>query len=170
MIRPATPSDAPAIARVHVDSWRETYAGIVPSDFLDGLSYERREQMWRGGLENPNWSGQMLVAEVQNKVVGFVAGGKPQKLENQFDCELWAIYLLKVAQGQGLGRDLFDSFAKSMHTQGHRSMVLWVLRDNPTANFYRHLGGIKVAETELEIGGKKLLEDAYGWDNLEVTR
>ncbi|MER3443492.1 MAG: GNAT family N-acetyltransferase, partial [Meiothermus sp.] len=77
-VRPARPDDAPAIARVHVDSWRETYAGIVPNEFLAGLSYERREQMWRSGLEHPGWKGGLFVAEdPEHRVVGFVAGGPP---------------------------------------------------------------------------------------------
>ena len=44
LIREASPTDAAAIARVHVDSWRTTYAGIVPADYLANLSYTRREQ------------------------------------------------------------------------------------------------------------------------------
>jgi hypothetical protein len=41
IIRDASPADAAAIARVRVDAWRETYRGIVPEAFLDGLSYEQ---------------------------------------------------------------------------------------------------------------------------------
>ena len=33
-IRPATPADAAEIARVHVASWRETYAGVLPGAVL----------------------------------------------------------------------------------------------------------------------------------------
>ena len=45
-IRDATPADIPAIARIHVDSWRTTYRGLMPDDLLAGLSYERRERQW----------------------------------------------------------------------------------------------------------------------------
>ncbi len=38
IIRPGKSSDAEAIAKVHVIAWRETYAGIVPNDYLDSLS------------------------------------------------------------------------------------------------------------------------------------
>jgi hypothetical protein len=36
-IRAATPDDAVAIAHVHVESWRTTYEGIVPGEYLAGL-------------------------------------------------------------------------------------------------------------------------------------
>jgi hypothetical protein len=42
VIREAAPADAPGIARVHVDTWRTTYQGIVPDQFLARLSYEAR--------------------------------------------------------------------------------------------------------------------------------
>ena len=45
LIRPATLEDAPAIARVHVDTWRTTYAGIVPDEHLAKLSYERSQAL-----------------------------------------------------------------------------------------------------------------------------
>jgi hypothetical protein len=38
-IRPATPADSSAIARVHIDCWRTTYAGLVPAEYLARLSY-----------------------------------------------------------------------------------------------------------------------------------
>jgi len=168
-IRRATPADAPGVARVHVDSWRETYRGIVPDDFLDGLSYENRERMWRGGLENPNWQGVMFVAEDRALgVVGFVAGGPPREPLGSFGCELWAIYLLRAHQGKGLGRGLFTQFVQEMASLGKTSMFLWVLAENPTVGFYRHMGGQKVGEKEVELGGKMLLEHAYGWHDLGV--
>ena len=36
-IRPAEIDDAAAIARVHVDTWRSTYAGIIPQHYLGDI-------------------------------------------------------------------------------------------------------------------------------------
>lgn len=41
IIREAQIADAPAIARVGVDTWRSTYCGIMADDYLDDLSYEK---------------------------------------------------------------------------------------------------------------------------------
>ncbi|HNI60392.1 MAG TPA: GNAT family N-acetyltransferase, partial [Pseudomonadota bacterium] len=35
-VRPAGPDDAEAIARVHVETWRATYRGLVPDHYLLG--------------------------------------------------------------------------------------------------------------------------------------
>jgi hypothetical protein len=55
IVREATHSDVSAMAQVHVDTWRTTYQGIVPDEFLANLSYEKRENSWHQVLENaPN--------------------------------------------------------------------------------------------------------------------
>jgi hypothetical protein len=46
LIRPAQMDDAFAMARVHVDTWRTSYVGIVPDEHLAGLSYERCQANW----------------------------------------------------------------------------------------------------------------------------
>jgi len=51
IIRKAKISDIPELAKVHVDSWRTTYQGIVSNEFLRDLSYKKREEQWRGFLK-----------------------------------------------------------------------------------------------------------------------
>ena len=60
--RPATIDDARVIAQVHVDTWRTTYAGIVPDDYLRDLSYERRERQWQSFYTKPEPKSDLLVA------------------------------------------------------------------------------------------------------------
>ncbi|WP_310739799.1 hypothetical protein [Oceanobacillus alkalisoli] len=50
-IRRADSKDATGIAKVHVDSWRATYKGIIPEDFLNNLSYEHRTEYGRKTLQ-----------------------------------------------------------------------------------------------------------------------
>lgn len=46
-IREASVEDAPAIARVTVDTWKTAYRGIIDDNYLDNLTYEDREKGWR---------------------------------------------------------------------------------------------------------------------------
>ncbi len=39
--------DIKDIAKVHVDSWRTTYRGIVPADYLNSLNYKEFEDKWK---------------------------------------------------------------------------------------------------------------------------
>ncbi len=81
--------------------------------------------------------------------------------------ELYAIYLLKQAQGQGAGRKLFNVTVCEFVRRGCNSMMLWVLKDNtPARKFYEAMGGHVMCEKPIEIGGETLIEVAYGWKDL----
>jgi GNAT superfamily N-acetyltransferase len=167
-IRKAELDDAAGIATVHVASWKETYRGIVPDEFLDNLSIQRRTEQWTNSLSNPsNLYHLAFVAEMKGQIVGFSNYGFPQEKDAEFDGELYAIYLLKSAQGQRIGRMLFAETLRGLLELGSSSMLVWVLKDNPTRGFYEHLGGVYLREKQIEIGGKELMEIAYGWWELK---
>lgn len=52
--REARFEDARSIAAVHVDTWRTTYAGIVPDDALAALSYAWKDIRQLLGPEQPD--------------------------------------------------------------------------------------------------------------------
>jgi GNAT superfamily N-acetyltransferase len=83
-----------------------------------------------------------------------------------FDGELGAIYLLASHQKRGAGAALVRRIAAVLSTRSFRSMVVWVLKANPSRGFYERMGGVLVAEQGIEIGGVTLPEVAYGWTDV----
>ena len=171
LIRDALQTDAAGIARVHVNSWRSTYRGIVPDQVLDSLSLERREQYWHDLLTDPKNQDINLVADVPPVgVVGFASAGKERTGEFPYQGELYAIYILKAYQGRGVGRQLVEAIVLRLQEQGLTSMMVWVLKDNLFRAFYEALGGQEVGEQDIKIGESNLVEVAYGWkDILSLT-
>ncbi|MBI5053316.1 MAG: GNAT family N-acetyltransferase [Chloroflexi bacterium] len=164
LIREATLNDVEAIAKVHVDSWRTTYKGIVPADFLAALSYERRASIWRDSLLKEDRTECVFVAEDERgNVFGFATGGKEREGDPLYTGELYAIYLLQESQQHGAGRKLVAAVAQHLLKQGHAAMLIWVLKENPSRAFYEKLGGVAVREKEIQIGGEVLIEAAYGF-------
>ena len=158
MIRSATVSDAPAIARVHVASWLSTYRGLLPDDFLESLSETNYTERWKRVITEG--ASKVVVAEDGSDVVGFASGGRERAGEQGFEGELYAIYVLDNAQRRGLGREL-----------GLDNMIIWVLRDNrPARQFYERLGGIFVRSQPITIGSATLVEVSYGWRRLDDVR
>lgn len=167
-VRRATADDAAGIARVHVDSWRQSYAGVVSEAFLEDLSYERRQSYWSKHLSAPDSSTVVYVATVEEQgVVGFVAAGPEQGEIDGFDGELFAIYLLRSYQGRGLGRVLLHAGAAHLQSAGYDSMLLWVLEANPSRGFYERFGGEVVGEKQIGVGDQRLPAVAYGWQSLQ---
>jgi ribosomal protein S18 acetylase RimI-like enzyme len=167
IIRPATLDDVPGIARVHVDSWRTTYAGIVPEEYLATLSYEDAEARWQRWLSDTERRMIVLAAVKGDRVIGFASGGNERDGRIEFTGELYAIYLFREAQGRGTGKRLFDAMASALHNQGHDSLLIWVLAQNRSREFYRRIGGELVATKVITIGGVELEEEGYGWRGIE---
>lgn len=173
-IRSATSDDAASIAAVHVVSWRESYAGLVPEAMLSGFSVSDWTKLWArilGAAPNPGGA-TVFVAEHQGNVVGFASGGEQRDqvlLAQGFAGEISAIYLLRSAQNGGVGRRLMAAVARSLRDRGHQAASLWVLQDNqPARRFYERLGGEIVGEKEDRRDDVRLVELAYGWRSLAM--
>jgi ribosomal protein S18 acetylase RimI-like enzyme len=165
-IRTATVADAEGIARVHVDSWRETYQGIVPDDFLRNLSYEKRMTHWSKFLTEAEGPWKVFVAEQEGEIKGFAKVGLKRDDSFPYAGELYAIYLMKDMQGRSIGRDLFKAGLGSLKSAGLDGMYCWVLRDNPALEFYQYMGGREFSRKMLNIGGADLEEIAIGWKEI----
>ena len=162
LIREASASDVGAIARVHVDSWNTTYAGI-PS-----LSYENRELLWNKVLSARERTSFAYVAEDEEGVIaGFASGGPEREGDTIYRGELYSIYLLEQYQRRGIGRRLTLAVARRLLEQGIDSMLLWVLTDNPARKFYEGLGAKWIREKPISLGSVEAIEVAYGWRNLK---
>lgn len=152
-IREARLEDALAIARVHIDAWRETYQGIIPDSYLAQLSYEKRTKQWEQTLVDQ----RVYVVELEDEVVGFAQGG-PNRRDAR-EGELYAIYVLRASQGQGLGKALFQCIIEDLAE--YEAMQVSVLRDNPACQFYERFGGQLFEESMIERGGVELVQRVY---------
>ena len=167
-IRPADPSDAGAMARVHVDTWRSTYGGIVPKKHLAGLSYRDRESKWFDILTTASPNTSNFVAETESgDVVGFADGGPEREGNQTYRGELYAVYVLERNQRRGVGHRLVSAVAQRLISDGMYSMLVWVLQGNrPACRFYESLGGQRVGRQTIAIGGADIVELSYGWKNI----
>jgi GNAT superfamily N-acetyltransferase len=142
-VRPALASDADAIARVHLTSWRTTYADVLPGDYLDGLRKQSLASRWMRRLESGEIDEAVRVLEVDGRVGGFVSFG-PQKDDPTwlgYSGEVFMLYLEPRLMGRGMGRALLRrAYDELTRCQCHW-VVVWVLSRNDGARrFYEREG------------------------------
>lgn len=139
-ITPLVVADCDELGRVHVRSWRETYAGLMPSAYLAGLSETRSAAYWRRLSEQPegvDLGGLTLVARRTGRIVGFASAGPSRDTDAPTEWELHVINLLQDAHGLGLADLLLD------RVLGDRDASLWVVEGNARARaFYTRRGFI----------------------------
>jgi len=103
-IRPARASDARPIARLDVETWRTTYAGLLSASYLVGLSERRREAGWRAViLREPR--DVRIAVDAGGIIRGFGSCG-PNRGDRFFAGEVFTLYVAPDWQNQGIGRRL----------------------------------------------------------------
>jgi ribosomal protein S18 acetylase RimI-like enzyme len=165
VIVPAGPGDAHDLAQVHVTSWRETYAGLLPGQYLERMSVATHATRWRRQLTRARAGEVVLAVEGPRGLIAYCAGAADAR--GPGEAEIFTLYLLKAAQGCGLGRRLFETTARVLEAQGARALTVWVLNGNEHAmGFYDHMGGAPGGERPVSGWGGLLRESAYHWDDI----
>ncbi|WP_455119753.1 N-acetyltransferase family protein [Rothia dentocariosa] len=167
MIRPATPYDAQAVARIRVQGWRFAYQGLISQDYLDSLSVAEDTERMRGYLsqfpqnsplsrsEFVQGSGDgekrsFMLAVRGNAVLGFCRfSATPDKIDRAdratpgetMNGRLHALYIDPGALGQSIGHTLMNHALSTFAAWGCERATLWVLEGNSRAiSFYERQG------------------------------
>jgi ribosomal protein S18 acetylase RimI-like enzyme len=83
------------------------------------------------------------------------------------DAEVFTLYVLRAAQGAGVGRALLTAAARVLQAEGATSLMLFVLTSNERARgFYERMGGEAFAEVASHGWGEGLTETAYRWPDI----
>jgi len=166
VIRSAHSDDAGTIAKIHVDSWRAAYQGILPDSYLLRLNYGQMVQSVRTGLLSP--VNIYLVADDPGcGPVGYICGGPERSGHPIYRSEVFELYIAPGFQRQGVGRRLLSALAAHFHDQQFYTMMAWVLASNPNHRFYEKAGGLYLEVRTITFAGKKLQAASYGW--VDVT-
>jgi ribosomal protein S18 acetylase RimI-like enzyme len=171
-IREATQADAAGTAKVRVDTWRDAYQGILPRDLLAGLSYQATAERWQivfWKAREPEVA--VFVAEnEQNEIVGIAICGPEQSHDPTYQGEIYVLYVLPQYQRQGIGRRLVERCIQHLVDElKFKTMLIWVIAENPYRRFYEMLGGKVAGGKTKEIGGKMVVEVGYGWESIDAS-
>src|SRR5262245_27021550 len=98
VVRAASVGDAADIAHIHRESWRTTYAGILPLDVIAAQAGRKSEAAWRRRLiEAPAWE-VTWIAERGDEAVGIASCGDARHQLEGIEAEIYALYVLQEHQ------------------------------------------------------------------------
>ena len=176
-IRPATPNDAQAVARIRVQGWRFAYQGLISQDYLDSLSIAEDTERMRGYLSQlPQNSPPSRSASVQGSsdgekqsfmlavrgdaVLGFcrfsAAPNKTNRAERAvpggtLNGRLHSLYIDPETLGQSIGHTLMSHALSTFAAWGCERATLWVLEGNSRAiSFYERQGWRRTGTTKVD--------------------
>ena len=152
-VRIAAPrvEDAGALADLHLDTWEEAYAGLMPASVFAERRARRdeREASWAGIIASGS-SDNLLAWVPDGTLVGFssTGPGRDDPAEGLPPLELMALYVRASAYGTGVGHALLTA------ALGTSDAYLWVLDGNVRATrFYERQGFVLDGTTKPEDVG-----------------
>ena len=154
LIRAAQAGDLPALAALHVETFKETHGR------LRAPTYELRERQWRDAFERESGWFCYVADAADRGLVGFAKGTLHDGGIPGYRGELNKIYVLRAWHGRGIGRSLVEHVATRFLEQGVDSMLLFGDARSPSNGFYEHLGAERLVSPSGEFHG------GYGWRDL----
>jgi ribosomal protein S18 acetylase RimI-like enzyme len=177
-VRAARVADAPAMARVFVDSFHTGHRGQMPDWLLETRTYETSERGWVRTLAELSEAAApeecVFVAEDDAVHIAGVAMCGPPKAwdadekarEAQPTGEVYALYVDPSHWRRGVGRELVRHMARFLAAHGRRRMLIGVLANNdPARRFYEAIGGRVLGQRLFDDDGVLLDEVVYVWDD-----
>lgn len=162
-------SEASAIAKLHAESWRRTYRGLLSDSYLDGAVAAERAAVWAQRFREPAAGQYVAVAEIDGALAGFVCayGAQDQEWGSRID----NLHVAHAHQHGGIGAALMAHIAAwSASIYPGLGLHLWVLEQNTQARrFYERLGGAIAGEGTWEPpDGSSVRDLRYAWRSAEA--
>ncbi len=167
-LRPAKGNDAAAIARLHAESWKTSYRGILPDAYLENEVSAERAGYWRKALARGDYDCIWLALSNQQPVA-FIA--VQYAADADYDAVIENLHVLPDYKSQGLGRRLIACAVETLLQEEMTSVCLRVFDDNTAAiAFYERLGGITDDFGTDRLAGSNAPDRRIGWRDIAALK
>ena len=109
--------DIDAVCGIYAASWKSTYRGIIPQEFLDNIDKEK----WREGIQNSELIS--LVMMNGEKMIGTASYCASRFISLKGFGEIVSLYLLPDYYGNGYGRQLLQAAVDGLSEMGFSEKV-----------------------------------------------
>ncbi len=168
-IRDVSFADYPAISKLHADSWRQNYRGILSDNFLDNKIEQFHLDTWYNRLKSPKENQYTTIATVDKNIAGFSCFLLDD--DALFGSLLDNLHVSNNMQQAGIGKLLMKNCAKTICDKcDNHKMYLWVYELNENARkIYEHLGGTKFETIEKQnVDETTAMVCRYIWNDVSI--
>ena len=146
-IRDAKFEDAEAIARIHAESWLQTYSRVLTKNYLEQIAPGERKEVWFSRLSIQDNNQKIVVAEIGGKIIGFACCYYGNNKITRFYLD--NLHVVKEFRSRGVGKLLLKSIAIwAISKNSDSGLCLLVNQDNENAQkFYIRLGALNHSES-----------------------
>jgi GNAT superfamily N-acetyltransferase len=168
-IRRAKPDDAADIARVYIESWHDTYPGVIPTALLRSMTLRGQTVRWRTTIAARGREWTFVAESAEEGIVAMSSFGPSRDPDLGYDAEVYTLYVDPGFFGRGVGRALLSAVFHQLHENGYQSCIIWAHAKNVARFFYERMGGRLAAERTAKMMGDPVPEAAFGWKSLTAV-
>jgi len=168
-IRQARQEDAADIAQVYIDSWHDTYPGMLPGALLRSMTPRGQTARWEAAIRAQGRETVLVAESTSHGIVGMASLGPARDGVLGFDGEIYTLYVDPSFFGRGVGRALLQGAFAVLRRGGMSSCVIWAHARNHARFFYEAMGGRLTAERTGSLMGETVPETAFGWKTLALA-
>lgn len=128
-VRVAWSADAPAVAKLQIRAWRESYADLLPRQILDDLPVESFAGAWQKSIARPSEARQrVLVALERATVRGFAATAPATDGDANpaTDAELTEFVVDADSRNAGHGSRLLHAVVDTLRSDRFARATVWI--------------------------------------------
>lgn len=159
----ATVAMADKIGYIHAKSWQAAYKGIVPAEFLDTFTSEKRADIFRKVIPTRSEEFYLFSRDTQPIGMAILRKARDEDLPDTTG-EISAIYFLPDSWGTGYSDQAISFCLTRLRELGCMQVILWVLEANQRACRFYEKSGFHFDGSKKEINiGKPLIEIRYSF-------
>lgn len=163
-IKEVSIEDIKDLIELNIKTWKETYQGILPNSFLEFLENKKEELIKEEEerfIDDKLDGTRKYLFKIDDISVGYLVIGRCGLQEYNDLGELNALYLLEKKKKKDYGKMLFERATKELKSMGFTEMIIGVIKDTPSNDFFLSRGAKFVRQNVRYIMDLKVDENIY---------
>jgi RimJ/RimL family protein N-acetyltransferase len=163
-IRAAVSADVPAIAQLHLDSYRAAYRDLLPAPLLADLRIDDRHRRWQASMREPARATYVVEDETAAGIIAVAEIGPCRDADaTDHTGELIALHVAEPFWRQGVGSLAHRHALGELAAHEYTGATLWVLTGNARARRFYEAAGWTADGTarDVQVLGTEIPEVRY---------
>ena len=166
-IREANAEDMELIANLYVMNWKKTYVGLLPDNFLNGLTVNDGINKWQKYLTKEKH--RIFVAYENENFLGFSACKEDEELKNCLYLD--SLHVSESSRGKGVGTKLINTVGSYAYIKGYEHMSICIVKGNDKAKrIYEKMGAKHYKDFIDYFGDTESNSEKLIWNNLNCFK
>lgn len=166
-IREANAEDMELIANLYVINWKKTYVGLLPDNFLNGLTVNDGINKWQEYLTKEKH--RIFVAYENENFLGFSACKEDEELKNCLYLD--SLHVSESSRGKGVGTKLINTVGSYAYIKGYEHMSICIVKGNDKAKrIYEKMGAKHYKDFIDYFGDTESNSEKLIWNNLNCFK